>query len=76
MKIGIEIHQQLDTKKLFCPCESRVREEKPDYKICRKQRAVLSEMGKIDPAAMAEMKKDFSFTFEKNEEIKSAATKK
>ena len=64
MKIGIEIHQQLDTKKLFCPCESRVTDQAPDYTIRRKQRAVLSEMGKFDPAAMAEMKKDRTFSYE------------
>lgn len=64
MKIGIEIHQQLDTKKLFCPCESRIIDQTPEYAIRRKQRAVLSEMGKFDPAAMAEMKKDKTFNYE------------
>ncbi len=64
MKIGIEIHQQLDTKKLFCPCESRIREQPPDHRIQRKQRAVLSEMGQLDPAARAEMKRDRTFTYE------------
>ncbi len=64
MKIGIEIHQQLDTKKLFCPCESRILDQAPEYAIRRKQRAVLSEMGKLDPAAMAEMKKDKTFNYE------------
>ena len=34
MKIGIEIHQRLDTSKLYCACESRISEDgKPDILI-------------------------------------------
>ena len=54
LKVGLEIHQQLDTgKKLFCDCRS---EEDDEYtnKFSRKLRATKSELGKIDPAALFE----------------------
>ena len=54
LKVGLEIHQQLDTgKKLFCNCKSI---EDNDYtnKFSRKLRATKSELGKIDPAALFE----------------------
>ena len=34
MMCGIEIHQQLDTKKLFCDCESTRSEERRVGKEC------------------------------------------
>ena len=35
LKCGLEIHQQLDTKKLFCNCPSVLRQEEPDFEIKR-----------------------------------------
>lgn len=64
MKIGLEIHQQLDTKKLFCNCPSMLREEKPDVIIKRKQYAVAGETGKIDAAALHEQEKSKLFIYE------------
>lgn len=57
-KSGLEIHQQLATKKLFCDCPSIVNDEStPDIFLSRKLRAVAGESGNIDAAAVYEMKK-------------------
>ena len=53
LKVGLEIHQQLDTKKLFCNCES-VEDDEYTNKFSRNLRATKSELGKIDPAALFE----------------------
>jgi glutamyl-tRNA(Gln) amidotransferase subunit E len=54
---GIEIHQRLDTNKLFCKCESEIREFKGDKVIFRKQRAVAGELGIVDKSAIMESTK-------------------
>ncbi len=56
-KSGMEIHQQLEGKKLFCNCETVIRDDKPDYTFERELRAVVGETGKIDTAAAFEQKK-------------------
>ncbi len=54
LKVGLEIHQQLDTKKkLFCDCIP-TEDEEFSKKFSRKLRAAKSELGKIDPAALFE----------------------
>lgn len=64
-KCGLEIHQQLETKKLFCDCNSLVNDpNKPDIKIKRKLRPVVGETGEIDVAALHEMKKGKEFIYE------------
>ena len=50
-KCGLEIHQQLDTNKLFCNCPSMLRSEEPDFIILRKLHAVAGESGEVDIAA-------------------------
>ncbi len=62
-KAGLEIHQQLDSSKLFCACPSVLRKEKPDFEIKRKLHAVPGESGEIDIAALhqAELNKDFVY---------------
>jgi len=64
LKIGIEIHQQLDTNKLFCECLSSIRSDKPDIKIRRKLNPVAGETGKIDIAAAYEAEKKKTFVYE------------
>jgi len=56
-KCGIEIHQQLDTKKLFCSCDAVIRDDEPDVVVKRKMRIVAGELGEVDRAAMHEFKK-------------------
>jgi len=58
-KAGIEIHQQLESHKLFCSCPSLVNDPNPTTNIIkRKLRAVEGETKEIDKAAKYERKKD------------------
>jgi len=64
LKCGIEIHQQLDTRKLFCSCPSEIRDDSPDFVIRRKLRAVAGEVGDIDPAALHEFLRDKEIVYQ------------
>jgi Glu-tRNA(Gln) amidotransferase subunit E-like FAD-binding protein len=64
LKIGLEIHRQLDTNKLFCKCPSRLRDDEPDIKIKRFLRPVLSEVGEVDPVAEYETRKGKYYVYE------------
>ena len=64
LKCGLEIHQQLDTKKLFCNCPSVLRRDEPDFRVMRKLHAVAGESGEVDIAAKHEMKKDREFIYQ------------
>src|SRR3989338_7165937 len=63
-KSGIEIHQQLDTGKLFCKTPSLLRNDKPDYIIRRKFHVVAGETGSVDLAAEHEASLDKEFYYE------------
>ncbi|MEM2918518.1 MAG: Glu-tRNA(Gln) amidotransferase subunit GatE [Candidatus Altiarchaeota archaeon] len=63
-KCGIEIHQQLDTHKLFCKCPSDIRDDEPDVIVMRKMRAVAGELGDIDPAALYEFLRNKEIIYE------------
>ncbi|MDV3104438.1 Glu-tRNA(Gln) amidotransferase subunit GatE [Thermococcus waiotapuensis] len=65
LKVGLEIHRQLDTKKLFSPVPSELT-EKVDFSFERRLRPTMSEMGKIDPAALEEFKKGSKYIYEGN----------
>jgi Glu-tRNA(Gln) amidotransferase subunit E-like FAD-binding protein len=56
-RCGIEIHQQLEGKKLFCNCPTLNSTKQPDIKVMRRLRAVAGETGEIDIAAQHEMQK-------------------
>ncbi len=62
-KAGLEIHQQLDSHKLFCSCPSVLRKDEPDFEVQRKLHAVAGESGEIDEAAcfQAKLNKDFVY---------------
>ena len=64
IKAGLEIHQQLDTGKLFCRCPSILRLEKGDWVVKRKLHAVAGESGNVDLAAKHEAGKDKEFVYE------------
>lgn len=64
LKSGLEIHQQLDTGKLFCRCPSILRQDKPDFTVKRKIHAVAGETGEIDVAAAYEMEREREFIYE------------
>ena len=63
LKCGLEIHQQLDTKKLFCECPSVLRNEEPDFIVTRKLHTVAGESGEVDIAAkyQASLEKEFVY---------------
>ncbi|MCU0642242.1 MAG: Glu-tRNA(Gln) amidotransferase subunit GatE [archaeon] len=61
---GLEIHQQLDTGKLFCSCPGYLRSEKPDFEVHRKLHAVAGETGEVDVAAMHEAKLNRDFVYQ------------
>ncbi|MBN1645212.1 Glu-tRNA(Gln) amidotransferase subunit GatE [Candidatus Woesearchaeota archaeon] len=63
-KCGIEIHQQLDGRKLFCNCPAELREDEPHYVVKRNLRAVAGEAGQIDIAAREEMAKQKDFYYQ------------
>ncbi|MFA6805478.1 MAG: Glu-tRNA(Gln) amidotransferase subunit GatE [Candidatus Methanomethylophilaceae archaeon] len=63
MMCGIEIHQQLDTKKLFCSCESCLCEE-GEGSYYRRLRPTTSEMGEIDPAALAQFQRHMGYRYQ------------
>lgn len=69
MKVGLEIHQRLDTKKLFCNCSSELAEGESLLVFHRRLHPVVSELGEIDEASRAEFAKGRLFeyqTFEAN----------
>ncbi len=65
LKVGIEIHQQLDTKcKLFCNCPTVHRDpEESNFQFFRYLRSKRSEMGEVDRAAMEEVERRKKFTY-------------
>jgi glutamyl-tRNA(Gln) amidotransferase subunit E len=62
-KAGLEVHQQLNTGKLFCRCPSALKEGKEDFEFKRKLRPVASELGKFDPAALEAYKKNYTYFY-------------
>ena len=68
LKVGLEIHQQLATnKKLFCNCRP-IESEEYYMKFQRKLRAVKSELGEYDPAALFEKSKSKTIMYYANPE--------
>ena len=65
-KCGLEIHQQLEGKKLFCSCPTINSDQEPDVKFERRLRAVAGETGEVDIAAKHEMEKGKKFIYECN----------
>ena len=64
LKIGIEIHQQLEGHKLFCKCPTKIRDDKPDFTIKRFLRVSAGETGEKDLAAVFEEKKGKHFVYQ------------
>lgn len=64
LKVGLEIHQQLEGKKLFCSCPAILRDDQPDFTIKRFLKASASELGELDIAALTEQKKELYFLYE------------
>jgi len=64
LRCGLEIHQQLDTHKLFCSCPSVLRDDKPDFIVRRNLKALAGELGKVDVAAISEQQRERTFIYE------------
>ncbi len=64
LKAGLEIHQQLDTGKLFSRTPSLLRSDNPDYEIMRKLHKVAGESGEIDVAVEHEASLDKEFIYQ------------
>jgi len=66
LKVGLEIHQQLDTsKKLFCKCRP-VESDEYTEKFSRSLRTAKSELGEFDPAALFEKAKSKKINYYAN----------
>ncbi len=64
LKVGLEIHQQLNTeKKLFCNCPTNLVDETGD-EFKRKLRPTRSETGEVDIAALFEWRKGRIYKYE------------
>jgi len=69
LKVGLEIHQQLDTAtKLFCQCKPELFKEQPEITFIRRLRPTQSELGQVDPAAYFEFQKGIKIQYEANRE--------
>jgi len=66
LKVGLEIHQQLNTnKKLFCKCRP-VESDEYTEKFSRSLRTAKSELGELDPAALFEKTKSKKINYYAN----------
>ena len=66
LKVGLEIHQQLDThKKLFCRCRP-IESDEYTEKFSRSLRTAKSELGELDPAALFEKAKSKKINYYAN----------
>ncbi|MEM1655032.1 MAG: Glu-tRNA(Gln) amidotransferase subunit GatE [Nitrososphaerota archaeon] len=69
LKVGLEIHRQLDTRhKLFCECPTAPREGGREITFIRWLREAQSELGEVDPAALFESWKRRMIVYHANTE--------
>ena len=64
LKVGLEIHQQLATRKLFCECASGLVDLQGGMRFRRRLRPTQSELGEVDAAAIEEAKRHLVFVYE------------
>jgi len=64
LRVGLEIHQQLATHKLFCKDASRLVEPSGERRFRRRLRPTQSELGEIDAAAIEESRRSLTFVYE------------
>lgn len=69
LRVGLEVHQQLDTdRKLFCNCPTRLSVKEPTITFLRRLRPTQSELGQADPAALFEFQRGRIIQYEADEE--------
>jgi glutamyl-tRNA(Gln) amidotransferase subunit E len=64
VRIGLEIHQQLDTHKLFCNCPSELKDVTNIPEFIRRLRVVSSELGDVDEAAAEAATRNLLFRYQ------------
>ncbi|MCG2882211.1 MAG: Glu-tRNA(Gln) amidotransferase subunit GatE [Acidilobus sp.] len=65
LKVGLEIHQQLDTRhKLFCSCPTDLTEAEKGDEFSRWLRPTRSETGEVDVAALFEYRKGRKYSYQ------------
>ena len=64
LKVGLEIHQQLATHKLFCEDASALVDAPGGLRFRRRLRPTQSELGEVDAAAIEEAKRRLTFVYE------------
>ncbi|HKW42579.1 MAG TPA: Glu-tRNA(Gln) amidotransferase subunit GatE [Thermoplasmata archaeon] len=64
LKVGLEIHQQLATHKLFCEDASVLVDDPGGLRFRRRLRPSPSELGEVDAAAIEEAKRHLVFVYE------------
>lgn len=69
LKVGVEIHQELDTHKLFCNCPSVLYDEVPPRIVARRLRPTQSELGEVDQAVLAEVIKGKKFRYQVTDNV-------
>jgi len=52
LRVGFEIHQELNTHKLFCNCPSRLRDEEPLLKVKRRLTTLRRQIYHIQHSGM------------------------
>ncbi len=64
-KAGLEVHQRLDTRKLFCNCycDPNKNDFKESFRLHRRLHAVASELGEMDPTARFEASRSKQFIY-------------
>ncbi len=67
LRAGLEVHQQLDTKKLFIRTKSNL-DDKINLNVQRKLRPVASELGEFDLTAIDAFKRNETFIYHGNYE--------
>jgi len=65
LKVGLEVHRQLDTAhKLFCDCPTILTTAPPTIRFQRRLRPTQSELGQIDPAVLFEFHRGRTVIYE------------
>src|SRR5437899_4299957 len=64
LKVGLEIHQQLATHKLFCEDTSGLVDVPGGQRFRRRPRPTQSELGEVDAAAIEEAKRRLTLVYE------------
>jgi glutamyl-tRNA(Gln) amidotransferase subunit E len=64
LKVGLELHQQLATHKLFCADPSALVDAPGGQRFRRRLRPTPSELGEVDAAALEEAKRSLTFVYE------------